>query len=371
MSSSNFKVLELIGKGSFASVYKVMRKTDGKVYAMKRVKISKMSRKEISDTLNEVRFLASIQHPNVVGFYEAFIDNNDTELCIIMEYCGCGDLSQKVERYKKKRQYISEPRIWGYIIQMLQALQALHSHGICHRDLKAANTFLSEDGSIKVGDMNVSKMMSKGNLKTQIGTPYYMAPEIWNNQPYNEKCDIWSLGCMIYEMAALRPPFLGDSFPSLKRAVVIGRFAPIPTVYSDALSRVINAMIKVNPRERPTAAQILSSPQVHEKFLSFQGAVRAREQAENPLLNTIKVPQALRKLNDVLPKPCYPEAEVSPRVPPLPPLPSTEITASKEAAAPITDRSQPKIAVSRHPHPPTKGGANHQYQRVQISHYVR
>jgi serine/threonine protein kinase len=200
MSSSNFKVLELIGKGSFASVYKVTRKTDNKIYAMKRVKISKMSRKEIADTLNEVRFLASIHHSNIVGFYEAFIDNNDTELCIVMEYCGCGDLSQKVERYKKKRQYVSESRIWGYIIQMLNALSVLHGHGICHRDLKAANTFLSEDGSIKVGDMNVSKRLAQGQLKTQIGTPYYMAPEIWNNQSYNEKCDIWSLGCMIYEV---------------------------------------------------------------------------------------------------------------------------------------------------------------------------
>jgi NIMA (never in mitosis gene a)-related kinase len=177
-----------------------MRKSDNKIYAMKRVKISKMSRKEISDTLNEVRFLASIRHPSIVAFYEAFIDNNDTELCLIMEYCGCGDLSQKIERYKKKRQYISEPRIWGYIIQLLLSLQELHSHGICHRDLKAANTFLAEDGSVKVGDMNVSKQLRQGQLKTQIGTPYYMAPEIWNNQPYNEKCDIWSLGCMLYEV---------------------------------------------------------------------------------------------------------------------------------------------------------------------------
>jgi NIMA (never in mitosis gene a)-related kinase len=152
----------------------VLRKSDNKIYAMKRVKISKMSRKEIADTLNEVRFLASIRHSNIVAFYEAFIDNNDTELCLIMEYCGCGDLSQKVERYKKKRQYISEPRIWGYLIQLLQALNELHSHGICHRDLKAANTFLSEDGSIKVGDMNVSKQLRQGHLKTQIGTPYYM-----------------------------------------------------------------------------------------------------------------------------------------------------------------------------------------------------
>jgi NIMA (never in mitosis gene a)-related kinase len=103
MSFKDFKVMETIGKGSFASVYKVVRKSDNKIYALKRVKISKMSKKEIEDALNEIRFLASIRHKNIVGFLHSFLENNDTELCIIMEYCGCGDLAQKVERYKKKR----------------------------------------------------------------------------------------------------------------------------------------------------------------------------------------------------------------------------------------------------------------------------
>ena len=152
----------------------MIRKSDNKVYALKRVKISKMSKKEIADALNEIRFLASIRHKNIVGFLHAFLENNDSELCIIMEYCGCGDLAQKVERYKKKRQYIDEQVIWKYLIQCLKALHHLHEKGICHRDLKVANTFLAEDGSVKIGDMNVSKRLKKGQLQTQIGTPYYM-----------------------------------------------------------------------------------------------------------------------------------------------------------------------------------------------------
>ncbi len=154
------------------------------MYALKRVKISKMSKKEIADALNEIRFLASIRQKNIVGFLQAFLENNDTELCIIMEYCGCGDLSQKVERYKRKRQYIDEQVIWKYLIQCLRALQHLHEKGICHRDLKVANTFLAEDGSIKIGDMNVSKRLKKGQLQTQIGTPYYMY-HFYNCSPFN------------------------------------------------------------------------------------------------------------------------------------------------------------------------------------------
>ena len=133
-----------------------------------------MSKKEIADALNEIRFLASIRHKNIVGFLEAFLENNESELCIVMEYCGCGDLAQKVERYKRRRTNIDEKVIWRYTVQALRALALLHEKGICHRDLKTANTFLSEDGSIKIGDMNVSKRLNKGQLKTQIGTPYYM-----------------------------------------------------------------------------------------------------------------------------------------------------------------------------------------------------
>lgn len=222
MSFKDFRVVENCGKGSFASVYKVIRKSDNKIYAMKRVKIGKMSKKEISDALNEIRFLASIRHKNVVGFLESFLgeylpnyllftvslikvsfdltENNETELCIVMEYCGCGDLLQKVERYKRRKQHIEENVIWRYLIQALKALQYLHEKGICHRDIKAANCFLAEDGSLKLGDMNVSKKLNRGHCQTQIGTPYYMSPEIWNNRPYDASSDIWALGCMVYEV---------------------------------------------------------------------------------------------------------------------------------------------------------------------------
>ena len=299
--------METVGKGSFASVYKVVRKSDNKMYALKRVKINKMSKKEISDALNEIRFLASVRHKNIVGFLEAFLENNETELCIIMEYCGCGDLAQKVERYKRRKTYIDEDVIWRYLIQSLKALTHLHEKGICHRDLKTANSFIAEDGSIKIGDMNVSKRLKKGHLQTQIGTPYYMSPEIWNNRPYDSSSDIWSLGCMIYELCTLRPPFLGDSFPSLKRAVVAGRYNPLPRKYSDALSRVIGLMLRVNPKERLSADAFLRSADFSPKLVLDEISHFVPKQEACDLMETIKVPGNLRQLNCALPKPCYPD----------------------------------------------------------------
>jgi len=270
-----------------------------------------MSKKEISDSLNEIRFLASIRHKNIVGFLEAFLENNETELCIIMEYCGCGDLAQKVERYKRRKTYIDEDVIWRYLIQSLKALAHLHEKGICHRDLKTANSFLAEDGAIKIGDMNVSKRLKggKGQLQTQIGTPYYMSPEIWNNRPYNESSDMWSLGCMMYELCALHPPFVADSFPALKRAVTAGRYSPVPRKFTDALSKVIAVMLKLNPSQRPSAQALLDHPDVQKK-MHLDGAVVPREpmHAFPGMMQTIKVPQNLAKLGANLPKPCYADA---------------------------------------------------------------
>lgn len=157
--------------------------------------------------------------------------------------------------------------------------------------------------------MNVSKRLNKGHLQTQIGTPYYMSPEIWQNRPYDASSDMWSLGCMIYELATLRPPFTGDSFPSLKRAVTQGRYSPIPSKYSDALSRVIGHMLKLSPRHRPSAAALLRCPEIASKLHLDEKNSIAAAPAENmpALMATIKVPHNLRKLNNVLPRACYPD----------------------------------------------------------------
>lgn len=95
---------------------------------------------------------------------------------------------------------------------MVMGLKALHDKCILHRDLKCANVFLNKDGMVKMGDLNVSKVAKYGGLLfTQTGTPYYASPEVWKDQPYDLKSDIWSLGCVLYEMISLEPPFKASS----------------------------------------------------------------------------------------------------------------------------------------------------------------
>lgn len=103
--------------------------------------------------------------------------------------------------------------------------------------------FLNKDGSVKLGDMNVSKIAKQGLLYTQTGTPYYASPEVWRDQPYDSKSDIWSLGCVLYEAVTLKPPFRAEDMANLYKKVLKGIYPKVPTGYSDDLTQTISALI--------------------------------------------------------------------------------------------------------------------------------
>lgn len=108
-----------------------------------------------------------------------------------------------------------ENEIWHKFVQIVRGLKSLHDLKIVHRDIKCANLFLTKNGMVKMGDLNVSKVAKVGLLQTQTGTPYYASPEVWKDRPYDFKSDIWSLGCVLYEMITLNPPFRASSMQAL------------------------------------------------------------------------------------------------------------------------------------------------------------
>ena len=133
-----------------------------------------------------------------------------------------GDLYQKILEQQKRGLLFKEEDIWTIFIQVVKGLKQLHQMRIFHRDLKSANVFLCKDGMVKLGDMNVSKVAKKGLLFTQTGTPYYASPEVWKEKPYDNKSDIWSLGCVLYEMTTLKPPFRAEDMEGLYKKVTRG-----------------------------------------------------------------------------------------------------------------------------------------------------
>ena len=128
----------------------------------------------------------------------------------------------------------------------------MHDLKIVHRDIKCANLFLTLEGLLKLGDLNVSKVAKQGLMLTQTGTPYYASPEVWNDKPYDNKSDIWSLGCVLYEMITLLPPFRASSMQALSGKVKRGVFQPIPSHFSEDLRKVVSWCLQVDPRKRPS-----------------------------------------------------------------------------------------------------------------------
>ena len=305
-----FEILEKLGDGAYSVVYKVRRKEDSQIYALKKVSLSNLSQKEKENSLNEVRILASVKSTFVIAYKEAFIDEKDQSLCIVMEYADKGDLYQKITQFKKMGCLIDEVDIWRIFIQMTKGLKALHDLKILHRDLKSANIFLFSDGSAKIGDLNVSKVAYKGLGYTQTGTPYYASPEVWRDEPYDMKSDIWSLGCVTFEMLALHPPFRAENMEKLYEKVIKCQYGKISERYSEDIKEIIKLLLKVKTKERPTCAQILKHPLVKKRLEFFQAQagndnIDIDDMEEGVLLRTIRIPSNILCLSDKLPEANY------------------------------------------------------------------
>ena len=271
MSLNDFEILKELGKGSFGIVYLIKRKKDNTIYALKQVKITKMEKKEKMSSLNEIRLLASISHPNIIAYKESFYDEKNETLNLILEYANGGDLHSKIKEHKKTKSYFKEKTIWSIFIQMLIGLKNLHDHKIMHRDLKSANIFLMKNGIVKLGDLNVAKILKNELLYSQTGTPYYASPEVWSNQPYNFKSDIWSLGCILYELCSLKLPFKGNNFKDVYNNVINGFYEQIPNFYSKELKFIVNWLLQVNSFKRPDCFQLINCDIVKRNFENIFG----------------------------------------------------------------------------------------------------
>lgn len=226
-------------------------------------------------------------------------------LCIVMEYAGGGDLASRIEKHRTHGSSFSEKEIWNIFVQVVRGLKELHDMKILHRDIKAANIYLTSDGVAKLGDMNVSKIAKSGMLYTQTGTPYYASPEVWKDLPYDGKSDIWSLGCVLYEMAALHPPFMAESMKELYRKVVRGDYAHLPSMYSYEMDSLVKSLLQVNPALRPDCDRVLESVGVKNHLGETLKRLEPPKSSGGALLSTIKVPMNLRNINQRLPRPNY------------------------------------------------------------------
>lgn len=301
-STKNYEIFKQIGEGSYAKVYKAVRLSDNAVVAIKVVNITKMDKIMINSTLNEIRLLHSVNNDHVVGYFEAFLDSSESNLWIVMEFMGGGDLACAIKLAKKENRTFPERVIWIYLVQLLRGLAALNQYKVIHRDIKPANIFVTTDHTlVKIGDLNVSKVVENDLTRTQIGTPSYLAPEIWEGRAYDSRCDIYSLGCCIYEMAALKLPFEAKSMEELKQKIRNNMISPLASGYSEELKKTIFRCLTKNPSVRPTAEKLLNSPLFVLKCSEY-GVAEWVEEEKGRLMDTILFPGKMSALSKMLPK---------------------------------------------------------------------
>ncbi|CAM9367234.1 unnamed protein product, partial [Heterosigma akashiwo] len=198
-----YEVIKPIGKGKFAIVYRAKRKADDEIVALKKISIEAMDEKQRKKTLKEVRLLQSLDHPNIVRYLDSFIHGD--ELIIIVEWAAAGDLKRQLRKAQERGTHFEERVIWKYFSQICEAISHMHERRIMHRDLKPANIFLTLNGEVKVGDLGLGRELSEDTLeaRSKVGTPLYMSPEVLRGDGYDFKSDVWSVGCLLYELAKL------------------------------------------------------------------------------------------------------------------------------------------------------------------------
>ncbi|XP_072191550.1 serine/threonine-protein kinase Nek1 isoform X6 [Excalfactoria chinensis] len=263
--------VQKIGEGSFGKAFLVKDKENSQQYVIKEINISKMSNKEREESRREVAVLANMKHPNIVLYRESFEENGC--LYIVMDYCEGGDLFKKINA--QKGVLFSEDQILDWFVQICLALKHIHDRKILHRDIKSQNIFLTKDGTIQLGDFGIARVLNSTVelARTCIGTPYYLSPEICQNRPYNNKSDIWALGCVLYEMCTLKHAFEAGNMKNLVLKIISGSFPPVSVHYSCELRNLLSQLFKRNPRDRPSVNSILEKNFIAkrvEKFLTPQ-----------------------------------------------------------------------------------------------------
>ena len=255
--SKTYKIIKVLGKGTFGTVYKVENKDDNKYYVIKKISINGASKEELDKIKNEAKILSKFNSEYIVKYYNSF--EGDNSFNIVMEYCDL-DLRKYINMQSNNGKLLDKDIIYNFILDICQGLKDIHSQNLIHRDLKPENLFLTRDLKVKIGDFGVSKQLNSVNkfAKTQIGTLTYMAPEIIEGQSYNNKVDIWSLGCIIYELCTLKLCFQSTSIDGLINAIKQSRHGKInSSQYGIWLQQLIDSLLIHDKEKRLNIQEIL------------------------------------------------------------------------------------------------------------------
>ncbi|KAL5007557.1 hypothetical protein ScPMuIL_016363 [Solemya velum] len=272
----DYAVFELLGSGAFGTVYKVRKRSAGQSFqAIKEVNLqnpafgknSQERDKSVGVIISELSIIKEqLKHPNIVRYHKTFmffVKITGDKLYIVMSLIEGAPLADHFTSLKEKKERFPEGRIWNIFLQMVLALRYLHKEkNIVHRDLTPNNIMLGENDKVTITDFGLAKQKRSdcSKMTSVVGTILYSCPEIVQNQPYGEKADIWALGCILYQMCTLRPPFFSSNMLTLATKIVEADFTPIPKEeYSARLIQTVTSCICASAEKRPDVLQLAGS----------------------------------------------------------------------------------------------------------------
>ncbi|XP_071802748.1 serine/threonine kinase-like domain-containing protein STKLD1 [Asterias amurensis] len=301
----NYKLLERLGKGAQGSVFKVESKEDGSIHVLKKVECTDEA--EANKAFKEAMALQDLKHRYICGYREFFVtwDKEESALyvCIVMQYYKMGDLDKALGIKRKQQVNVEEVVLKKWIGQMIEALVFVHDKKVIHRDLKPSNVFLTEKLDVSLGDFGVATVMGDARTKTRttVGSMIWMAPEVLE-RPYDERSDVWSLGCIILEMATCR--FLDRANVNavlfdMKQSINLleGILEKVQEDYSPNLAQLIRTMLRKNFQQRPTATELVELPYIKECLALSQSHIvqkkKAKQEAALAVSKDMDIPAAI------------------------------------------------------------------------------
>ena len=305
-----YELKEKLGEGAYGSVYKVQQKATNYLRAVKAIK-----KKHVDSTefYNEIEVLKALDHPNIIKLFDCYQDKS--YYYMVEEYCSGGDLFD----YIQKEKFFTERKAGTIFNQLLSAVNHLHKKRIVHRDLKPENIVLIEaknkDVFIKLIDFGTSITIKGKNLTQELGTIYYIAPEVFMNN-YNEKADIWSCGIILYTMLCGHPPFCGNKENTIKSKILHSKLVfpskEFKTVSKEAIE-YIKTLLSYNPEDRPTAEEALNnkwlksmishgnnklSEYIISNLIKFRTTLGLQKATVSFLTNQISINEEIKKLKE-------------------------------------------------------------------------